>query len=158
MVRLEATYSEWGERGSIDILAIQPGARAALVVEVKTELGSAEAVGRKLDEKARLAAGIVERTEGWRPAVVGRALALPERGALRRTLKATPALRRMLPDDARTIRGWLRAPTGPVAVVWFLPDISHGDRKRPTGGRVRVPDRARGPDSPTLCVRIARSG
>jgi len=123
-VSLEVTYSEYGERGSIDIVGLLPAARAALVIEAKTELGSAEAIGRKLDEKKRLAPKIVEGLAGWRPEAVGRALLLPETSRIRRTLEATPALRRMLPDEPRRLRAWLKSPSGSVAVIWFLPNIS----------------------------------
>jgi transcriptional regulator with XRE-family HTH domain len=75
--RLEITYSEYGERGSIDVLGLRPLKRACLIVEVKSTIASAEATGRKLDEKARLAPTIVARREGWRPDVVGRVLVLP---------------------------------------------------------------------------------
>jgi hypothetical protein len=121
---LEVTYSEYGERGSVDVLAVLAAARAALVVEVKTDLGSAKAIGRKLDEKARLAPRIVERLYGWRPVVVGRALVLPETTRLR-TLDATPALGRMFPDDPRRIRGWLRNPSTAIAVTWFPAGYHH---------------------------------
>lgn len=52
---VEVTYSEFGERGSIDVLGLRADVGAAAVVEAKTDLMSSEAVGRKLDEKARLA-------------------------------------------------------------------------------------------------------
>jgi hypothetical protein len=54
-VELEVTYSEFGERGSIDVLGLRPAERAVAVIEVKTDVPSSEAVGRKVDEKARLA-------------------------------------------------------------------------------------------------------
>lgn len=77
VAELEVTYSEYGERGSIDVLGLLPAARAALVVEVKTDVASTEAMGRKLDEKARLAPGIVKARFGWTPAAVGRLIVIP---------------------------------------------------------------------------------
>lgn len=121
---LEVTYSEYGERGSIDILATRADRRAALVVEAKTDLPSVEATGRKVDEKARLAPAIVTRTLGWRPQAIGRLLAIPDTSRLRRLVTATPALRRMFPADATLMRRWLRDPVGSVAGLVYLPEIT----------------------------------
>ena len=41
-VQPEVSYSEFGERGSIDLLAWHAGTRTLLVIEVKTELTSIE--------------------------------------------------------------------------------------------------------------------
>ena len=51
----EVTYSDCGERGSIDVLAFHPATRTLLVIEVKTEIVSAEETIRRLDQKTRLA-------------------------------------------------------------------------------------------------------
>jgi len=117
IVRLEATYSEYGERGSIDILALRPVERACLVVEVKSAIGSAESTGRKLDEKARLAPAIVANREGWRPETVGRVLVVPDTTSLRRLFAREPILARMLPVEALAVRAWLRRPVGPLAAT-----------------------------------------
>jgi len=54
-VAIEITYSVYGERGSIDLLAGHGRTRTLLVAEVKFELASVEQTGRKLDEKVRIA-------------------------------------------------------------------------------------------------------
>lgn len=126
VARLEVTYSEYGERGSIDVLGLRPVERACLIVEVKSTIASAEATGRKLDEKARLAPVVVAKREGWRPEVVGRVLVLPETSSLRRLMAASSALARMLPVDAAAVRAWLRKPAGALAATWFLPASSEG--------------------------------
>ena len=51
----EVTYSGYGERGSIDLLAFHPATRTLLVVEVKTEIASVEETLRRHDAKVRLA-------------------------------------------------------------------------------------------------------
>lgn len=129
-VAVEVTYSEYGERGSIDLLALRAERRAALVVEVKTDLPSAEQVGRKLDEKARLAPGIVARREGWRAASLGRVIVMPENAALRRRFESTPVLVRLFPLEGRAVRRWLRDPVGPIAGRWFLSGIAYRHRSR----------------------------
>jgi hypothetical protein len=55
---VEVTFNHYGDRGSIDVLAVHPVARIALVVEVKTEITSAEETLRRLDVKVRLGAGL----------------------------------------------------------------------------------------------------
>src|SRR4029079_17838803 len=71
-VRPEVSFSVFGERGSIDLVAWHPTARILLVVEVKTSLNSVEETLRRHDLKVRL----------FSP-VCGRALAVAEepRGA-----------------------------------------------------------------------------
>ena len=145
-VAVEVTYSEYGERGSIDLLAVRAERRAALVIEVKTDLPSAEQVGRKLDEKARLAPGIVARREGWRAASVGCVIVMPENAALRRRFESTPVLVRLFPLEGRAVRRWLRDPVGPVAGRWFLSGIAYRHRSRVVRPRSRV-DRPRGATS-----------
>jgi hypothetical protein len=51
---------------------------------VKTDIASSEAIGRKVDEKARLAPAIVHARHGWTPVSVGRILVMPESMRLRR--------------------------------------------------------------------------
>ena len=136
---LEVTYSEYGERGSIDVLAIRPAERACLVVEIKTDVPSSEAVGRKVDEKARLAPMIVQARFGWRPEVVGRLVVLPETMRLRRLVAREETLRRLYPTTMSRLRAWLRRPVGAIAGLWFLSDSSaHSARgSRAAGVRVR---------------------
>jgi transcriptional regulator with XRE-family HTH domain len=139
LIRLEVTYSEYGERGSIDVLGLRPGERACLVVEVKSTIASAEATGRKLDEKARLAPGIVLRREGWRPEVVGRVLVVPETSSLRRLMTGSSALAHMLPIDAAAVRAWLRRPIGTDAATWFLSGSNGTAARRGSTTRIRRP-------------------
>lgn len=119
-VEAEVTYSEFGERGSIDVLGVRPAARAIVVLEVKTDIASSEALGRKLDEKARLAPRIVNKRLGWRAEHVGRVLVMPETMRLRRLVERHPTIGRMFPGDALAVRRWLRNPVGTVAGMWFL--------------------------------------
>ena len=116
----ELSYSEYGERGSIDLVAWHAGSRTLLVVEVKTELVSVEATLRKLDEKVRLGPKIVGERLGWRPAAVAPLLVLPsDRTQRRHVERHALVLDRALPIRGRAIRAWLRDPRGPVAGLWF---------------------------------------
>ena len=66
----EASYSYFGERGSVDVLGFMALRSAIVVVEVKTELTSIEATLRKHDEKIRLGPRIARDRFGWTPRVV----------------------------------------------------------------------------------------
>ncbi len=138
---VEVTYAIGGERGSIDVLGVNAGRRAALVCEVKTDIAAAEAVGRKLDEKRRLAPSIVAERLGWTPSVVGAVLVMPESPRLRRLLAGPAAsLARMFPVASRGVRSWLRDPDAPLAATWFLSGITPGNARRvgrPHSGRRR---------------------
>src|SRR3954471_10574105 len=51
IVFAEVSFAEYGERGSIDILAVRPNQAAVLVIEIKTAIGSLEETNRILDMK-----------------------------------------------------------------------------------------------------------
>ena len=122
---VEVTYAMSGERGAIDVVGIDQTRRAVLVIEVKSDIASTEAVARKLDEKHRLAPAIARQRLGWIPSAVGVALVLPESVRLRRLLAGPAAsLARKFPIAARSVRRWLQAPAGPLAATWFLSDIN----------------------------------
>ena len=55
IVEVEVSFSLWGERGSIDIIAFHPFFGALLVVEIKSVIADSQATLHGLDRKARLA-------------------------------------------------------------------------------------------------------
>ena len=134
----ELTYSIYGERGSIDLVAWHRETRTLLVIELKSELTSAEETLRRHDAKVRLAAEIVEERFGWRPRVVGRLLVLPESTTSRRQVERHAALfARAYPARNIEVRQFLRSPSrsspgrSSFAGLWFLPDTTS---VRGTGG------------------------
>jgi transcriptional regulator with XRE-family HTH domain len=138
-VRIEVTYSVYGERGSIDLLARHLVSGALLVVEVKTELTSVEATIRKLDEKTRLAPGIAADRMGWRASTVARLLLVVGTAAQRRRVaRHDGALVRAFPMRRTPLRRWLREPTQPMSGLLFLSVTNGGGRIPGTGGRERV--------------------
>jgi len=139
-VRSEVSYSEWGERGSIDLLAWHASTKSLLVVEVKSSLVSVEATLRKLDEKTRLSAGVARKTFGWEPDSESRVLVLPAGNADRRLVHAHRVLfQSSVPASGNQMRVWARSPTGiAIAGLWFLAPAR--TRARPPGA---VPARAR---------------
>ena len=141
----EVTYSHFGERGSIDVLAVRGD--AVLVVEVKSELTSIEATLRKLDEKARHAARIAFERTGRRPLVLGRLLVLPDASTPRRRIAANAAIfDGVLPGRGHAVRAWLKRPHGTFAGIVFLsPAGDGGANKRSVTGRQRIRRRAAAP-------------
>lgn len=63
----EFTYSEFGERGSIDIFGHRRGFKVVAVCEVKSAFGSLEDLNRSLDAKVRLAPKLCRDRYGWAP-------------------------------------------------------------------------------------------
>jgi transcriptional regulator with XRE-family HTH domain len=135
----EVTFSEYGERGSIDILALAPKGKAALVVEIKTQITSVEATLRRLDVKTRLASRVVFERDGWRPSVIGCLLVIRDGTTARRRVgRHFAAMTAALPARGVTVRTWLRHPTGPLRGLVFQPFTnggSAGHRRRPSPPR-----------------------
>jgi hypothetical protein len=131
-VEVEVTYSAYGERGSLDLLAWWPVNRIALVVEVKSELVSVEATVRKLDEKVRQVIQTLAETRfGERPSAVGRLLVLPDTTTERRRVARQDAiLAAALPVRGTVLRRWLRTPVGPVRGILFVADTNPGSGRR----------------------------
>lgn len=138
----ELSYSIYGERGSIDLVAWHAETRTLLIVEVKTELASIGGTLRKHDEKARLAGKIVAERLGWRPTSVGRLLVLPDVSTARRHVRRHDAvLARAYPVRGDDVRAWIRRPSGTFAGIRFQSLTRRaGDRRRPvTPKRIRRP-------------------
>jgi transcriptional regulator with XRE-family HTH domain len=120
-VRAEVSYSEYGERGSIDILAWHSSTRTLLAVEVKTDLVSLEETLRKHDEKTRLAPKVAREHFGWHAALASRLLVLPDLSTQRRRVERhDPVLRVACPVRGLAVRGWLKAPTERISGLMFV--------------------------------------
>jgi transcriptional regulator with XRE-family HTH domain len=135
---LEASFSIWGERGSIDVLAWHPASKTLLVVEVKSVMPDLQATLHQLDRKTRLSAEIATRF-GWRPVLVGRLLVVAESPTSRgRVRRSAVVLDTALPDRGPRVRAWLRAPSGPLRGLLFLSNAAHAHTRRATWRRERV--------------------
>jgi transcriptional regulator with XRE-family HTH domain len=116
----EVTFSEFGERGSIDILAWHARSRSLLVIELKTELVDLQDTVSTLDRKVRLAAKIA-RERGWDPLTVSSWLVIAESRTNRRAMERHESfLRSRFPADGHALLRWLRRPLGRVDAVSFL--------------------------------------
>lgn len=123
----EVSFSIFGERGAIDVLAWHPGRRALLVIELKTEIVDVQELLGTLDRKRRLSPTIA-RERGWDAEVVSTWLVvLAGRTNRRRVAMHASVLRSVLPDDGRRVRGWLRGPVGQLHALSFWPDAHPGN-------------------------------
>ena len=117
----EVTFSKYGERGAIDVLAWHAPTRTLLVIELKTEIVDVQELLGTLDRKRRLAPEIA-RERGWVPTVVATWVIVADSRTNRRRVDAHRAvLRSALPDDGRTVGPWLQSPSGAVAALSFWP-------------------------------------
>jgi hypothetical protein len=122
---LELSFSEFGERGSIDLLALHERRRAAAVCEVKSAFGSLEEMNRSLDAKVRLAPTLTFKRFGWQPLVVARILIVPRDTSIRRQIERFPAtMNSLYPGRTPEVRAWLRNPATPLGAIWFVDDRS----------------------------------
>jgi transcriptional regulator with XRE-family HTH domain len=113
----EVSFSVWGERGVIDILAWHPGRRALLVIELKTDIADANELVGTVDRKRRLAAAVA-RDRGWDSATISVWVIVSASRTNRRRLAAHSAMfRAAFPADGRSIRAWLRRPDSPIATM-----------------------------------------
>jgi hypothetical protein len=139
LAEVEVSFSDYGDRGSIDVFGWHAASRSLAVFEIKSEMGGVDPTLRPLDVKARLAPKIAQRF-GWsNPGPVARILVLPEdRTARRDVARHANIFDTALPARAREISRWLRAPAGPLAGVWFLTYVGGTDAKRNPSARQRV--------------------
>jgi transcriptional regulator with XRE-family HTH domain len=134
----ERSFSVWGERGVIDLLAWHAATRSLLVVELKTEIVDVQRLIGTMDRYRRLAPAVV-RDLGWQPVTVGAWVAIAESPTNRRRLAEHVALlRAAFPSDGRTVPGWLHRPSGPLAALWFLSDARVANRTAARSSRRRV--------------------
>ena len=119
-VAVEASFSEYGERGSIDVFACHPTG-ALLVVEVKASIGDANQTLIGIDRKVRLAPRIA-KGRGWGVGPVGALLVVAATTTARRRIAEHDAtVRTALPSSALECRRWIGAPSGrPVRGIRFL--------------------------------------
>jgi transcriptional regulator with XRE-family HTH domain len=142
-VRTEVSFSIYGERGSIDLLAWHAPTRTLLVVEVKTSLNSIEETLRRHDTKIRLAGQIARERFGWEARSTAAMLAMPEDAATRRRVaRHAPVLDRAYPLRGRDARAWLRAPDGAPRLLVFRSSSSEGAPRIAPRRRVRRPRQA----------------
>jgi transcriptional regulator with XRE-family HTH domain len=134
-VATEVSFSVFGERGSIDILAFHPATGTLLVVEVKTVVPDVGGMLATIDRKVRLAPDLA-RARGWDVRSVARLLVLSESTTSRRRIADHVAtFENAFPSRNVAVPRWLRAPTGAISGLLFLPPARQGSTRH---GRDRV--------------------
>jgi transcriptional regulator with XRE-family HTH domain len=119
LVRVEVSYSRFGERGRIDLLAFHTGTGTLVVIEIKTELVDVQALLGSLDVKARLATGVA-RELGWGVRSVVPAIVFVEDDAIRRRIRQLDTLFDRYPVRGRAATSWLRRPSEPpTGLLWI---------------------------------------
>jgi len=141
----EATFSIYGERGSIDILAFHPATGALLVIEVKSAIPDVQATLGGIDRKARLATRIAAE-RGWRVRSVSRWLVVPDTTTNRRRVEQhVTTFDAALPARTIALRRWAAAPVGSVAGIMFVPPSPHTRQRH----RIRAPRSETTPAQPS---------
>lgn len=144
----ERSFSIWGERGVVDLLAWHAPSRTLLVVELKTEIVDVQRLIGTVDRYRRLAPAVV-RDLGWKPAVVATWVAVAESTTNHRRLREHAAvLRAAFPTDGRTVAGWLQRPNGALSALSFLSNARVADRIAARSSRRRVRSIRRPQDLP----------
>jgi transcriptional regulator with XRE-family HTH domain len=141
----EVSFSVFGERGVIDILAYHAATRSLLVIELKTEVASIEDLLVTMDRRSRLAMGIA-RDRDWNPLSTSAWVVIAESDANRRRVRAhSTTLRSAFPGQGRAIRSWLRRPQGRISALSFWANSNEGGATRRLAARKRVRRPSEGP-------------
>lgn len=143
-VRPEVSFAIYGDRGSVDLIAWHAATASLVVIELKTEIVDLGELLSTLDRKRRLASQIAARF-GWTPAATSVALVVSASSTNRRRIAAhARTVRSVLPDSTRRWSAYLRAPSGQIAAVAFVPNRLRGKTGHETTSTRRVvPSRRR---------------
>jgi transcriptional regulator with XRE-family HTH domain len=142
IVQVEVSFSHYGERGRIDLLAFHVSG-ILLVIEIKTDLVDVQALLGAIDVKTRLARQLSARY-GWQVRRVIPVIVFAEDRTTRRRVSELDTLFDRFSLRGRACVTWLRRPLGdspaPSGLLWFaaVPAAS-GVR---SGQRVRRPRRS----------------
>lgn len=119
-VAVEASFSIFGERGSIDVFGSHP-AGALLVIEVKASIGDANQTLIGIDRKVRLAPQIA-KDRGWPVGRVGAILVVAATTTARRRIaRHGDTFRTSLPSTSAECRRWVASPSeGRARGIVFL--------------------------------------
>ncbi len=135
--RPEVSYSIYGERGVIDMLAWHAEREMILVVEFKTDLIDVNDLVGSMDRRRRLAIPI-GRDLGWQAVASSSLVVLVDsRTNRRRVAEHRTMLRAAFAADGRRLRSWLRDPRDPVSILAMWPDTNLGTTGQPRGPSTR---------------------
>ena len=150
----EASYSIYGERGRVDLLAFHPATGTLEVAECKTGIWNIQDTGGRLDAKLRLAKAIAA-PRGWNVNRVIGALVVMEGRTSRRRIEEHPVLFARYDTRGRAATAFVKDPRRPATgLLAFVPlsKSNHGGLRRAGQQRVRrraAPIRCDGPPEPS---------
>lgn len=152
VVEPEVSFSIYGERGVIDVLAWHPTTRILLVIELKTEVVDLNEMLGTLDRKRRLAWRIADERQ-WDPVAIATWVVVADSRTNRRVVADhATVLRAKFPTDGRGVARWLRRPSGRLDALSFLPYVQgmHLSVGAAPIRRVVRPHRGRKADDPSV--------
>lgn len=124
----EASYSIYGERGRIDLLAFHPETRILEVVEAKTGIWDTQETIGRLDVKVRLARQVAAQRE-WVPSKIVGCLLLADTRTTRRRIGDHDSLFAGFDVRGRSARAFVKAPhAGASGLLVFIPLSREGRR------------------------------
>lgn len=136
--RPEVSFSVWGERGIVDIVAWHAASRTMLIIELKTDLVDPQELVGVMDRRRRLGPQIAA-TLGWDLVTIATWVVLAESRTNRRHLaRHARLLRTAFPADGRAMARWLREPAGRIDALSFLPYRHEARASRETSGPRRI--------------------
>jgi transcriptional regulator with XRE-family HTH domain len=132
IVAAEASFSIYGERGTVDLLARHEISLSVVVIELKTAIVDVNELVGTLDRKRRLAPRIAS-DRGWRCGPVSTWLVVADSKTNRRRVSEhRHLLTSALPNDGRSFGPLLRhpdrAPESGIAFWPTLPGVKVGDQ------------------------------
>lgn len=131
-VEPEVSFSIFGERGVVDLLAWHAATGQLLVIEIKTQLVDINELLGTLDRKRRLAREIVA-SRGWKPQSVSAWLVVADTCTNRRHSREHAMLiRSRFPLDGRQLRKILRQPAAAGSGIAFWADSNRSGGRRRT--------------------------
>jgi transcriptional regulator with XRE-family HTH domain len=119
-VRPEVSFSHYGDRGRVDLLARWPPTALVLVIEVWSQIGDIQDTLGRLHTKQRLA-GVMAKDLGWTVSAVVPAVVVADSAAARKAITAHSSLFSGYSLRGRKALAWLRHPVGsaPNGLLWF---------------------------------------
>jgi transcriptional regulator with XRE-family HTH domain len=142
VVRPEVSFSIWGERGIVDLLAWHAPTGTLLVIELKTAIVDVGEILGTFDRKLRLARQVAEEL-GWRvSSVSGWLVVANSMSNRRRVAEHRGTFRAALPDDGRRVRRWLDRPEGRLRALSFVSDARRGSVRSGFATPTRVATRS----------------
>jgi transcriptional regulator with XRE-family HTH domain len=127
-VAVEASFSVYGERGSIDVFGWQPEYSVVAVNEIKATVPEAGNTIIGVDRKGRLAPRLASE-RGWTCRGVARFLVVAEGTTSReRIARHASTFRTAFPAGTRESLAWIRQPLGapPSGIIFLSPRNARG--------------------------------